>query len=699
MIRARYSLLVTRFAVAGALAAAALAAAAPALAQSGAFVVDPKDGSILVADPAPRQRFALMRPGRRTPLTFDALDEDLLAVSPTDNLLVLADRGDALTLRDSEGKRQGDPIRPDIGEIVSLQFAADGRTALAISAHRRVAVLALERRGDTWRLAVGARFRVVANDAPRARFLPGTDLIVAGDTSHALRFFRRDGTLVGETLRFDLGIEGGFDRLVLDPAGKWLATKAIMDCSNYLKTYRLAPGAGAPKPVAQGAIDWCSHNYAEGFAVSPAGDRVAIAGSGEVRLHAPDGKRVATLAKSRKTDEIDPDLPRSLAYAPSGKVLLGWSREGPLRLWSAAGQPLGKPMKPHEGALVAARFAPGRDLLVTADEAGAVRFWEVPAMKRVGEFALGNSDVERLAVAADGTAVAQTALRGQLRLWSAALLPGGTIETGHTAPVGTLAFSPDGALLVAVTRDRKLARVLRRDTGAPVGKPIEVNGLRMGLPAFSPRATLMAVPGGYGHNVIVDYAAPDRSRRLESAIRPLGIFALGFSPTEDVLFAGTREGTILVFGHDGKQIGAPLWQGDDAVVSLAVSPDGRTLAVGLEDGTVHLLARDGAAQGAPIRAHAGPVSALAFSADGERLATAGGDRDAGLIFVTVYEGQASFRVWSRDGKPVSDSATIARGIAAIAFLPGERALAIEDRRGLVAVHGLDGARRTVLWAD
>jgi WD40 repeat protein len=688
-------------AVAAGLAAGALGSAS-ARAQSGAFAIDPADGSILVADPAGRERFTLYRPGAggRAPLTFDALGADLLAVSPNANLLLFSERGDGLVLRDTEGRRVGGIFRPEIGDIAGAEFAPDGRAALVLSGHRHVAVLRIDAAAGANALAMTARFRAVANGVPRARFLPGTDAIAVGDGDDgAIRIFGRDGARrdAAPTMRADT--DGNFYRLVVDPKGAWLGLHMVGDCSNWLTLVAVSPGG--MRVAKRRTLEWCTHNYATGLALSPAGDRLAIAGIEGVRLFAPDGRRVATLAAPpTRGDEGEPDplSARHLAYAPSGKVLVGWNARI-VRAWGPDGKPLGAPFRPHEREIAAVRFAPARDLMVTADAAGAVRLWSVPGFKRVGEFAVGNAAVERLAVAADDTVIALASRRGELRRWSAALLPGAAIETGHEMPVGAVAFSPDGAHLVTMDRREGALRVQRRADGAAVGQPVRLDFRFTGRPAFSPRAPLVALPSGYGEFRIVNYLDPARSPKIPTERGRGGIFAAAFSPVEDVVYAGLREGALLFFRHDGAPARPRLDLGDESVTALAVSPNGETLAVGFGDGAVRLLARDGAAKGAAIKAHGGPVSAIAFARDGARFVTAGGDRDAGLIFVTRYEGEATARVWSAAGAAIGAPVRLPRGAAALAFAPDGRALVVEDRRGVVAVWGFDGEQRAVLWAE
>jgi WD40 repeat protein len=185
------------------------------------------------------------------------------------------------------------------------------------------------------------------------------------------------------------------------------------------------------------------------------------------------------------------------------------------------------------------------------------------------------------------------------------------------APVTALAFSPDGASLVAAAGDKVLLR--SPDTGDALDS-IPCAGMRVATLAFSPDGTLLAVgggtPGEKGEIRLLDW--PRR--------KWLGAFAANH----------------------------------DIITSVAFSPDGQRLASACADNTarIHVIEDRGQrlTEQRVLTGHSGSVQAVAFSPDGTLLVTASMDR--------------SIKVWSAaDGKLLRSLGQHTDAIQCLAFRP------------------------------
>ena len=68
----------------------------------------------------------------------------------------------------------------------------------------------------------------------------------------------------------------------------------------------------------------------------------------------------------------------SAAFSPDGKRIVTASMDKTARLWDAAtGQPIGEPLKGHDGAVWSAAFSPDGKRIVTASEDKTARIWDV----------------------------------------------------------------------------------------------------------------------------------------------------------------------------------------------------------------------------------------------------------------------------------------------------------------------------------
>jgi parallel beta-helix repeat protein len=159
-----------------------------------------------------------------------------------------------------------------------------------------------------------------------------------------------------------------------------------------------------------------------------------------------------------------------------------------------------------------------------------------------------------------------------------------TTLTGHTDPVRSVAFSPDGRLLASGSYDNtiKLWEVASgREVRTLTGHTGDVTSV-----AFSPDGRLLA-SGSVDDTIKLWDVATGREVRTLSG-HTSDVNSVAFSPDGRLLASGSDDKTIKLWDVATGSLVRTLSGHTSDVNSVAFSPDGRLLASGSDDNTIRL---------------------------------------------------------------------------------------------------------------
>jgi WD40 repeat protein len=364
-----------------------------------------------------------------------------------------------------------------------------------------------------------------------------------------------------------------------------------------------------------------------------------------------------------------------VAFSSDGKKLVSGGDVG-LRAWDVAtGKDLG--WFPNPAPATAAQFTPDGQTLLTTDNNGSIRLWQVGTGKLLRE-TKPSADNQYFQgqdsfLSADGKVAGVTGLVGDgVRLWET--------ETGKRImprkEVGrslffSAALSPDGKTLV-VTGEGNRAHLIEVATGKevrPIEGPNKAPQLAPGFArqreeslywfAFSPAGKSLAGVSGRESFSVWNVA----DGRLRFTIKDCR-GRLAFSPDGKHLACGGEEALRLYETATGKEV-RRFERHPGFVHALTFSPDGKTLA-SAEEYSIDLWEVATGKRLHPFAGHATPVVSLVFSPDGNSLAS--GDSEEGTLIV-----------WGlKDRKPRHTFAGHFANVLSVAYSPDGKVLATGD---------------------
>ena len=161
--------------------------------------------------------------------------------------------------------------------------------------------------------------------------------------------------------------------------------------------------------------------------------------------------------------------------------------------------------------------------------------------------------------------------------------------SGHTERVTSLAFSPDGKILVSGSYDRTI-RLWNVRTRKELGT-LEGHDSAVYTVAFSPDGQYIA-SGSKDNKIILWPLYSDESPRTLTG-HSKEVFSVAFSPDSKMLASGSADGTIKMWRvSNGELVETLPEEHKRGVTSVTFSPDGQYIASGDRDLTVRIWQRE-----------------------------------------------------------------------------------------------------------
>ncbi len=306
---------------------------------------------------------------------------------------------------------------------------------------------------------------------------------------------------------------------------------------------------------------------------------------------------------------------RALAIAPDGTHAVSGSFDTSAIRWSLTLNTAEQVLRAHDGAVNdVAYLKDGR--IVTAGADAYIAIW-TPGQQQPDRILDGHTaPIASLAVSPDNTMLASASWDRTIRLWP---LNGGEprVLEGNAQNANGVAFSPDGKSVVSAGYDATV-RIWPLAGGSEVVRnlPTPLNDV-----AVAPDGEIVAA----GANGKVYFLSANGEVLAEVEASPTPVIAVAISPDGNLVAAAGIRGSVAVIERKTRKLahtlvgpGLPVW-------SVAFFPDNRTLLTG---GTDRMIRRWDASSGEPI-------GAVAVGTPEDPLAAYAGDHGAEIFRACV----------------------------------------------------------------
>jgi WD40 repeat protein len=562
---------------------------------------------------------------------------DGLALSPDGKLLAVGAADGTIRILDTAaGGPQASVIRSlsgHQGETFDVDFSGDGRYLVSGGADGKVRVWEMTRRTAPVTLAGHSREVYAVGVSPDGRIVAsgsedGTIRLWDAASQRLIRTLRGPGGAIYSVVFSPAGKwlaaagagnlvevwDHASARRVSLPKGH---TDSVLSLCISPDGRRLA-SASADRTIKLWDVDgkreigtmWSDQGHFGSVAFSPDG-RTLASGSTIVSLWDVATRRLLGTLKGHT------EFVTSLVYSRDGERLFSAGRDGSIHLWRPGGEARQRRLGRAE-VFTAAVFSPDLRLIATGTGDGMIKLWDATSCRLVASLPGHTAPVARLAFSPDGRLLASGSLDRSVRLWDIASRRGVARISGYKARMANytqlpwgIAFSADGRSLALASADGtvKLWEIsAKRATGSVKGE---------GSVAFSPDGRLLVVKAR--EQIALWEVATQRLLGVMPGSPGPGHF-LKFSPDGTRLVTGGWR-ALKLWDVQARRLLLTLQQPLGGGAGVAFSPDGQTLAMG-RGSVVRLFNLTSGQEVATLQGHQEWVLTLAFSPDGETLASA-----------------------------------------------------------------------------
>ena len=261
----------------------------------------------------------------------------------------------------------------------------------------------------------------------------------------------------------------------------------------------------------------------------------------------------------------------------------------------------------------------GATLATVGGDDNTVRIWDTRTGQQQHQLTGHTGPVRSVAYAPDGATLATGGSDDTVRIWDTHTGQQQHQLPGRTHWLNAVAYAPDGATLATGGDDGK-ARIWDIRTGQQQHQLTGHTGQVRSV-AYAPDGATLATGGDHGKARIWDTRTGQQQHQLTGHTD--WVWSVAYAPDGATLATASGDRTVRIWDTRTGQQQHQLTGHTGPVWSVAYAPDGATLATASSDGTVRIWDTRTGQQQHQLTGHTGLVNAVAYAPDGATLATVG----------------------------------------------------------------------------
>lgn len=325
----------------------------------------------------------------------------------------------------------------------------------------------------------------------------------------------------------------------------------------------------------------------------------------------------------------------SASISADNERVLAVREDGVARIWNIRQGRVFKSFKGHQGPIYnTAAFLSDENRVVALGDGRTIDAWDAETGTAHMGSSLAPPSISVATLSRNGRHAVTGDKEGPVRLWDVRSGRQEKVLMGHKSAVSALAITTDGQRIAAAAEHDPRIIVWDASSGTRqselAGPPgHEITQAQTTSLAFSPSADLLAAGTKDGRIQIWQLSSGRLTQNLRAQDAPVRNVA--FAPDGTRLLSDGPGGSVQLWevrtGTRIRSLGRP----ESQIIAAAFSPDGRRIVTGAEDGQVHVWDADQGSVWWAAKLGKRPLRTVTYSPNGEHLVLADEDH---LVWLT-----------------------------------------------------------------